>query len=80
MTPAEIQGYITIASVLIGMGIQLGGQIKQVIHLFHPGDVLTDAQINAIEQAAVADAERRRQTRIAMGEPTDTTDATGATP
>ena len=71
MSPQQIQAYISVASLLASAGIDIAGKVKSLVALFHPAASLTEEQINAIEQAAIADAERRRQERIAMGQPSN---------
>lgn len=71
MTSEQIQGYIQIAGLLASMGVDIIGKIKTMVSLFHGADALTEDQINAIERAGIADAERRKQERIAMGQPSE---------
>jgi hypothetical protein len=71
MTAAQIQTYIGIASLLASAGVEVAGKFKALIGLFHPTSGLTEEQINAIEQAGIADAQRRQQERIAMGQPSE---------
>lgn len=73
MTPEQINGYITIISILVTLGADVTGKVKQLIHAFHPEVVLTDDEINAIEQAGIADSIARKTARDAMAQP----DATG---
>jgi len=69
MNEAEIQAYIQLISVLSSVGIQVVGKVKELVKLFRPDVTLTDTQINAIEQAGIADSTRRKFERIAMGQP-----------
>ena len=66
MTAQQIQGYIQVAEILISLGVSIGGKLKGLIDLMHPGHSLTDEQINAIEAAAMADDRKRQAERIAM--------------
>lgn len=68
MNAQQIQNWISIISLIVQSGGAIAGQAKALITLFHPLATLTEEQINAIEQAGIADAERRRQERIAMGQ------------
>lgn len=68
MTEQEIQAYIQAISIFASMGIQVAGKVKELIRVFKPDNTLTDAQINAIEQAGIADSTRRKFERIAMGQ------------
>lgn len=70
MTPAEIQAYISIVASLYGLGVTVAGKIRDLIRLFHPDAELTEAQINAIEAAGMAESERRRLERVAMADGT----------
>jgi hypothetical protein len=68
MNEQQIQGYITIAQVLIGIGIDTAQKFKAFIQAIHPHTVLTDEQINAIEQAGILDSQKRQAEREAMGQ------------
>jgi hypothetical protein len=69
MNPEEIQAYISLVSVLVSVGIDVAGKMKALVGLFHPDHPLTEDQINAIEQAGIADSQKRQAERIAMGQP-----------
>lgn len=69
LTQTEIQTYVGVAGTLIDAGIAIAGKIGPLVSLFHPQAALTEDEINAIEQAGVADALRRRDERAAMGVP-----------
>jgi hypothetical protein len=64
-----IQTYISIISMLASVGVDVAGKTKQLVAMFTPDHTLTDDQINAIEAAGIADDQRRRNERIAMGQP-----------
>ncbi len=68
MTPAQINSYIAIASAIFDLTGTVAGQIKKIVGIFHPGHNLTDEQINAIEEAGMADALKRAAERRAMGQ------------
>jgi hypothetical protein len=68
MNPQQIQNWISIISLIVQSGGVVAGQAKALLTLFHPLSTLTEEQINAIEQAGIADSQRRQQERIAMGQ------------
>lgn len=68
-TADQILTYIQIARLLIADGIVIVGKFKTLLSAFLPGHGLTDAQINAIEQQAMTDDDRRIAERIAMSQP-----------
>lgn len=68
LTPEKLNGYIQVATILLGVGEALGPKFRALIHLFHPDVTLTDEQINAVERLIQLDAERRLLERQAMGE------------
>lgn len=63
----DIQKYIDIASAIVSAGIPLVGTLKGVFDLIKPDHGLTDAEINQIEADGIADSERRKAERDAMG-------------
>lgn len=69
MNEQQILSYIAMGSAILQAGGTLVGALKGVMQLIKPNHGLTDEQINAIEQASVADSERRKFERIAMGQP-----------
>jgi hypothetical protein len=69
MPPSEVQAYISVISMLAAVGLDVVGKAKQLIQTFTPDHTLTEEQINAIEQAGIAEDQRRRAERIAMGQP-----------
>lgn len=67
MTDAQINGYITLVSAVAQLGFVVAGKVKDLLALLHPEAALTEEQINAIEQAGIADAQRRQAEREQMG-------------
>jgi hypothetical protein len=69
MPPSEVQAYISVISMLAAVGLDVVGKAKQLLAMFHPDHTLTEAQVNAIEAAGIADSQKRMAERIAMGQP-----------
>lgn len=65
----QIQNYLALAELIVTTGGVIAGKLKAIFDLTHPGHGLTDAQINALEQAALEDDRRRIAERIAMSQP-----------
>jgi hypothetical protein len=68
VTPEQFNQYVTIGSAAVQVGLQVAGKIQAMVKLFHPDVTLTEDQINAVEEAIVADALRRKAEREAMGQ------------
>lgn len=67
MTPQQIETWIAVAQALTAAGVSIVGQLKALFAQFGVSHSLTDDQINAIEQAGIADDQARAARRRAMG-------------
>ncbi len=73
MNQAQIENWIAIAGAVEQLGMSLAGRVQDFWHFLHQGSEppLTDEEINTIEAAIVADAEKRAAVRAEMGKPSE---------
>lgn len=71
MTEEQLNSYIALVSAVAQLGFAVAGKVKDLIAALHPDVALTEEQLNAIEQAGIADAARRRDEREAMSQAGD---------
>ena len=67
MTSEQLSGWITIAQVLVAVGVDIGTRLKNLIHAAHPD--MTDEEADAAFDAIIADDQVRAAIALAASKP-----------